>query len=634
MAVSKLILFYCAVLGTEFCPLVSAKLLDLRSRSVARSRPIKRHRGIQLYQGFAYQEPLEEGEQAEGIDTEEGETSNNDVVDEGTEEANEVLDEANDLLNEANELLATTSVAPTRLATTANALATTAAAGATAAGATGTATGGATGGTTLAAAATTEEVGLGVTRGTGTGLTSTRAALRSTRAALTGTTGLGTTLTGGTTLTPGTGITTMALNAVRSTATGATAGTTATVAAGATTLAGVTSTAAPTPAPRTTISEEEMAIMTALTPPDLTNNDIPAAHSLGGYSSEEYYTHWEKVGQSSQPYDTLVGARLFEILDEVPTKTPPPSQQFVSQTFVAQCPIIMFSDSLYIRAPTCNETMGTWVDPATDRVVLRWIVKGDGSLAFGVDSATRGEGGMTFASMQEELTLDQIEFKLMNCLGVQRWTVGEEITQVQSMGPGGSTMDISGYDPSLAGTAFFLRYQLTLANGTVRSTSDLFRMNSNTIEFTQPYNDESAGPTMASVTRNGDWVGQEWKTCDGTTRQWQVTFTETQRTYDQVATVMDPRVAIASVITMMAVRDESRDPSTGITTWARWSHLSTLFGSWIAFIVCAVLLVILCILGEHSKHADRMQKYLFRVEQVIMPRKPTIQTVPPHYGAY
>eukprot|EP00403_Amphidinium_massartii_P035417 CAMPEP_0178444094 /NCGR_PEP_ID=MMETSP0689_2-20121128/39293_1 /TAXON_ID=160604 /ORGANISM="Amphidinium massartii, Strain CS-259" /LENGTH=578 /DNA_ID=CAMNT_0020068241 /DNA_START=79 /DNA_END=1812 /DNA_ORIENTATION=- len=343
----------------------------------------------------------------------------------------------------------------------------------------------------------------------------------------------------------------------------------ATTAAG-TTMAATTTNVGTTVAP---LSAEEIAIKAALTPPDLMSDKSEAdsgMYSVGGASTEEYYTHWEKVGQSSQPYDTLVGARLFDVLDEVPTKTPPPSQMFVSQTFVAQCPIIMFSDSLYIRAPTCNETTGSWVDPATDRVVLRWRVNGDGSLVFGVDSASHGSGGMTFATMQEELTLDQIIFQLRNCVGVLRWTMEEEITQVQSMGPGGSSMDISGYDPSLATSAFFLRYQITGANGTLRSSSNLFRMNSNSIEFTQPYNEESVGPTMAQITRHGGWTGSDWRQCDGEKRQWQVTFTETQRTYDQVATVMDPRVAIATIVTMMAVRDESRDPSTGITTWARW----------------------------------------------------------------
>merc|ERR550532_2348109 len=58
------------------------------------------------------------------------------------------------------------------------------------------------------------------------------------------------------------------------------------------------------------------------------------------------------------PYDMQIGARIMYGLSEKNTEKPPPTQKFVDEAFVAQCPMIMFSDQLSIRAPRCGSQDG------------------------------------------------------------------------------------------------------------------------------------------------------------------------------------------------------------------------------------------------------------------------------------
>merc|ERR1719191_679153 len=81
---------------------------------------------------------------------------------------------------------------------------------------------------------------------------------------------------------------------------------------------------------------------------------------------------WKKIYDARQSYDMAIGAGILYELHEKNTPTPPPTQEFVTANFVSQCPLAMFGDKIKIRAPRCDNTLGSWNDPMTDRAILRW----------------------------------------------------------------------------------------------------------------------------------------------------------------------------------------------------------------------------------------------------------------------
>merc|ERR1719277_2528932 len=82
------------------------------------------------------------------------------------------------------------------------------------------------------------------------------------------------------------------------------------------------------------------------------------------------------------PYDMQLGARILYGLSPKNTQTPPPTQGYINEAFVAQCPMVMFGTSLAIRAPTCSSSLGEWADLVTNRPVLRWSRSKTGGLKF------------------------------------------------------------------------------------------------------------------------------------------------------------------------------------------------------------------------------------------------------------
>lgn len=320
------------------------------------------------------------------------------------------------------------------------------------------------------------------------------------------------------------------------------------------------------------------------------------------------------------PYDMQIGARIMQSLSEKSPETPPPSQAVVDETFVAQCPILMFADTLAVRAPRCGNPLGEWADPATDRPILRWQPNNKGGLRFGVDSAVSGQGSALFANLQEKLSIDRNEFELFNCLNVKRYTVEESIVKVDHMAANAFTTMVD-HDLSGTGQAIFYEYTIKHPNGSAVAKTTLFRLDQDTVNFTRFHDRESpVGDLIAVATRNGHWKRDQWRTCTDNPRGWQLTFTNADK-FETAASVMDLRVAAATVINLMAYRDEEvgKDGFQHVGQGQLyWSMLSVFFSLFLSAVAC--LLVLLgCWIKEYDK---KMKRFCFRLEQVLLPKRP------------
>jgi hypothetical protein len=368
-----------------------------------------------------------------------------------------------------------------------------------------------------------------------------------------------------------------------------------------------------------------------ITAQDLTPEEIAAGQVVGGVTTSlsPSLAAARVLGhQSLVSYDMALGARLMYGLTAKPTPKIP-EQRSVSQQLVAQCPMVMFANTLQISAPRCGDTMGQWLDPSTSRTILRWSSQERGTVHFGVDSVITGMGSATYAELSQELSLQGIYFNLMNCLKLVRYTIAEEIVKINAMGPVSSSTQE--HDNSKLTPAYFYKYKIISPNGTAVAETGLFRANQNELNVTM-YDDEvSMGPTVATARRVGSWTQSQWRQCTPTPRAWEVEFLMSERDFDQVATVMDLRIATAAAITLMAFRAETQSAITGAPSR---DSTASLFKSVLYVLLAIGIFVIAVCTFSYMGWARRMRRCCFKLEAICLPRRPALKRAPTFNPTY
>jgi len=325
---------------------------------------------------------------------------------------------------------------------------------------------------------------------------------------------------------------------------------------------------------------------------------------------------WERVKSfQHQPIDTALGAALLYNVVPHNTQTPPPTQEYVRSAFIAQCPMLMFSNNINIRAPRCDDksNMGYWIDPSNggNSTVLRWerVSKG---VKFGVDSASTGSGSVRFADLEESLTLSTYAFELRNCMGAKRWDVNEEVIRAEA--PERIT---SVYQPT---ESTFFRYRIVAPDGNLAAESNLVALNDNTVNFTGMVSEGLPGTALMSAKRHGTWTGAGWRECVGNVREWALEFPGEANLTDG-GTLMDIRIAAAAAFTLFAVRDEVRSQQTGLTPQ---SSRALLFGL-IGLVLVAILMCIFCLnaylVWNWSGMREHTRRGLMMFERFCLPRR-------------
>jgi hypothetical protein len=335
-----------------------------------------------------------------------------------------------------------------------------------------------------------------------------------------------------------------------------------------------------------------------------------------------------KKPESLVPYDMQLGARIMNGLTPQNTQAPPPLQSVVTDQFVAQCPMVMFAKSLHISAPKCGETMGMWMDPSSHRGILRWEPAKYGGVHFGVDSVVSGPGSATFAEIGQEMSLNGNYFELTNCLNVKRYTIQEEVVQVDHIGMA-VTSSAQDHDVSRTGKAWFYKYKIVAPNGTLVAQSNLFRQGQDTVNFTSYVGEVTNGPTIAQARRVGTWKASDWRKCSASERAWQVDFAVSSRDLDTVATVMDLRVASAAALTLMAFREEAISEETGQNRLGELDMVKGIVGSIATVILVIALFVSLVMLIRFKGWDQRLRRCCFKVEAVCLPKRPAWKRNPP-----
>jgi len=366
----------------------------------------------------------------------------------------------------------------------------------------------------------------------------------------------------------------------------------------------------------------------------------PSAASINAPPKPPTPMPWQAVfEQPQQPLDTKLGGEIMYKLSGGVTPTPPPTQAAISSQFVAQCPMVLFEKNLSVRAATCGATMGNWIDPSVmnPRTVLRWYPLPASGIFMGVDSSMTGPGSVKFAEITQELTLTGYSFVMKNCLGITRWQLEENVYKVDSMGQVSSTLEL--HDVTTNSAAYFLKYVIRWPTGVIAAESNLFRMMTNQVNFTEftvvdgrPYN---TGKVIAVVTRQGMWTQKGWEECMSPTspRGWSLYFPQDQKSHDTIATVQDIRVAITGAITLMGYRNENRGAN-GLNTEGAVRQELTFVGGVALVLVLIVFACNFCMVFSSSGLKAKLKKTLFDSEGALLPKSPHVLRTPPMHATY
>jgi len=331
------------------------------------------------------------------------------------------------------------------------------------------------------------------------------------------------------------------------------------------------------------------------------------------------------------PYDMELGAHIMYGLSAKSSESLPPTQASVDEAFIAQCPMIMFGDALYITAPRCGSDLGAWTDPSRNRAILRWRDNGKGGLYMGLDSAVTGEGSVKFAEYVEKFTLNKYHFELRNCMNAMRYTVEEQVIKVNHMAPHASSTMLE-HDISKSHEAIFYKYVINHPNGTSVAQTNLYRMDQSEVNFT--FSAETGdGAVFAVARRQGFWQRDQWRLCTQTRRGWALDFMVSQSSFETVATVQDLRVAAAATITLMAFRDE--DVGTDGFQHTGQGHMYWVLARSVFLAVLAIAGLCLCWIVVTHRNLDRRARWLcFRLETFLLPKRPVKERQPVLHPAY
>lgn len=341
---------------------------------------------------------------------------------------------------------------------------------------------------------------------------------------------------------------------------------------------------------------------------------------------------WERMGQS-QPLDTKLGGAILAHLSGGVTQSPPPSQASTDTQFVAQCPMVLFNKELSVRAPSCENNHGRWVEGTRD--VMGWSTLPASGVRFGVDSAISGPAAALFADITQEMTLDSYSFVLKNCIGVERWHIEELVYKIDNMGHVSSTMEL--HDVNMNSVAYFFRYLIKKPNGTLVAESTMYRMGTRQVNFTEVKDGIILKENLlAVVDKQGTWQKKGWKECMApiSPRGWKIQFTDYALTMseDPIATVQDVRVAIAAAITLMGHRDEGRG-SDGINREGSSQQMMSFTGGLTLILLICLLCCNFCQVFRGSGIKDKFKKTFFDI-QGLLPRRPHAERNPPMHASY
>jgi len=299
--------------------------------------------------------------------------------------------------------------------------------------------------------------------------------------------------------------------------------------------------------------------------------------------------------------------------------------------------MVLFNNHISIRGQTCGAEEGRWVDPSAladpNRTVLRWKPKAPGGLFLGVDSALTGPGSAGFAEIHQEITLTGYRFSLRNCLGVVRYILEENVYKIDNMGQVDSTMEY--HDILMNAVNYMMKYVIRLPTGTVVAESTLFRINHHQVNFTEVRGGRPTGRILGVATRQGDWQGPGWQKCMSprSPRGWNITFPDDNARSLTPATAQDIRVAIASSITLMGYRDETRGQD-GLNEEGTSREMAVLIGGLMLLVFLAILICNCVMVFKASGLQWKIRKILFESEGAFLPKRPYQLQTPPLHPAY
>jgi len=263
--------------------------------------------------------------------------------------------------------------------------------------------------------------------------------------------------------------------------------------------------------------------------------------------------------KDNQPLDTRIGFNLIKGFIAQPTATPPPTQATLDLVFA--CPLLMgWPQDVAVSAPNVckNQRSGQWTGVRDKKNLIQWqtaCTDVNGTLGFPSATAltTYTISGFLFGSSLERKSPFGNYIDLRDCGGATIYTVEEKVYKQLGEAHYESCDKFKSCDGIV-----YIQYFIKDATGTVVAQTGYTHIFESSFAIT-----DTAGVTIARVMRNG-WDPPIQKTCaEQPDRDWYLKFEKTPPGRWAVATNQWP---IAAMMTMLAQRDETRQPN-GAVAW-------------------------------------------------------------------
>lgn len=307
-----------------------------------------------------------------------------------------------------------------------------------------------------------------------------------------------------------------------------------------------------------------------------------------------------------QPFDTAMGDWFMKQFVAGPTVTPPPSQAAINLAY--GCPLLLMPDRIFVEAPSgCPNKDGSvgraqqWTDVNRNQQI-QWQ---ESCISGGIaDVKYSMPFGDTYSYSRTEFALWGSRIDLIDCGLNKLYTIEEKIfKKTGKINPRACTK-FGSCDGEI-----YLQYFIHDATGATLGVTPMLTLFQNSFSI-----GDTNGNKIADIFRAGQWTPRDG--CTDYRKDWVVQFASSP-----AALIIPPkRWVVASMVTVMAMRDEERDAAGMVKATVCQTATWYAFGVTLLTFIGLPFVFIFCFFNQLQWLISLVTNFLFRVEYSLFPR--------------
>lgn len=337
-----------------------------------------------------------------------------------------------------------------------------------------------------------------------------------------------------------------------------------------------------------------------------------------------------------QPYYTAIGDTILKrLMNQPPTKYPPPTQEATEMALSTGCPQPLLPHKIRVRAPDlkCGRINATWNDPMkgmktpNDTSILHWGISGCSEVMLRQKTYANintSDETTVVGLLRQRLSLSGTSYDYIDCSENTRFSVEEQVFRqgVDEAEAGELGMMHTIHRPKL-----FMKYVVYNANGSTLAETNIFPIGNETFWWhkgREAYNEDPLlEPAHAAATaqRIGRW---QPKSCGDFTREWSLEFEDSNGPPANTTNHDHWRLALTSAMTVLAWRDELRRQD-GLVESSTTCNVESSVVFWV-LVTLALVVTIIILAYLYTKCVKPATVFLVHFEEWFFSRKLVISS--------